>query len=258
MHPTPYPDINALLAELLADIQATLGKRLIGLYLYGSLVWGDFNEAVSDIDLLAATAFDLTGQDAARVRQMHDAFARRHPRWDGRIEVQYFSRLGLKTFRDQPRSMGNISPGEPFHLIQAGREWLLNWYFVLTYGVTLYGPPPDTLIDPISKDEFIQGVRDHAASWREHITATEHDAPYQSYAILTLCRALYTHRHGEQVSKDQAARWAAEQFPEWATLIQNALIWRSDPPHNQATYPETARFVHFMIDQIVGPDSHCQ
>ncbi len=253
MPPTSYPDINDLLADLLADIQAVLGDKLTGLYLYGSLVWGDFDHDISDIDLLAALESDLDEADAARLERMHADFAHRNPRWEGRIEVQYYARLGLKTFRDQPRRMGNISPGEPFHLIEAGREWLLNWYFVQDYGVTLYGPPPAALIDPISQDEFVQGVREHALTWREHIRVTEGDPPYQSYAVLTLCRALYTHRTGAQVSKDRAARWAAEQFPGWAEIIQNALTWRKDPAHNPSTYPETARFVHFMIDQIVGP-----
>jgi hypothetical protein len=32
-HPTPYPDVNAILSELLARIQASLGDHLIGMYL---------------------------------------------------------------------------------------------------------------------------------------------------------------------------------------------------------------------------------
>jgi hypothetical protein len=39
--------------------------------------------------------------------------------------------------------MINISPGEPIHRIQAGMDWLVNWYLVRTGGVTLLGPPPD-------------------------------------------------------------------------------------------------------------------
>jgi hypothetical protein len=39
-----------------------------------------------------------------------------------------------------------------------------------------------------------------------------------------MCRALYTLRYGVQVSKKQAALWAEKEFPEWATLIEHALM----------------------------------
>ncbi len=37
MSPTPYLEVNAVLNELLPDVQAILGDRFIGMYLYGSL-----------------------------------------------------------------------------------------------------------------------------------------------------------------------------------------------------------------------------
>ncbi|HLQ30214.1 MAG TPA: hypothetical protein VK140_13360, partial [Ktedonobacteraceae bacterium] len=46
---TPYADINKLLNLLLSRIQAILGEKLIGLYLFGSLVAGDFDYESSDI-----------------------------------------------------------------------------------------------------------------------------------------------------------------------------------------------------------------
>lgn len=252
MPDTPYADINELLAFLLSSLQNILSDKFIGLYLYGSLVWGDFDHDISDIDLLAATATAIDDQEFAALQHMHERVALQYPTWSGRIETQYFSEIGLKTFKTQATPMGNISPGEPFHIIQAGKEWLLNWYFVQTYGVTLFGPAPQTLIDPISKDEFLEAVRDHATFWREHVVHTRHQRPYQSYAILTLCRALYTTTFGQQVSKRQAARWAEQQYPLWAALIQQALVWRKDHTQldNESTYPETAKFVHFMIDEI--------
>ncbi len=252
MNPTPYTDINELLSQLLSGMQKILGNKLIGLYLYGSLVWGDFDYEISDIDLLAPVATDIDDNEYSALKQMHDDFALQHPKWNDRIEVQYLSVFALKTFKSQSSSMVNISPGEPIHFNTAGKEWLMNWYFVQDYGVTLLGPAPQTLIEPITKDEFLHAVRDHAEQWREHVIHTRNSPPYQAYAILTLCRVLYTSRNGEQVSKKHAALWVAEQLPEWSTLIQNALLWRKDPQNNKASFPETVKFVHFMIGQIVG------
>ncbi len=250
---TLFPDIDELLALLLSKLRNILEDNLVGLYLYGSLVWGDFDYDISDIDLLTATARPINDSEFNTLKQMHDDFALHYERWNGRIEVQYFSLHGLKTFKSQSTKMGNISPGEPFHIIEAGKAWLMNWYFVQDYGVTLFGPSPKTLIDPISKQEFIQAVRDHAKQWRGYVIQSRNNLPYQSYAILTLCRALYTAMNSEQVSKSRAALWAAKQFPEWSTLIENALIWRKDgkAAHAESAYPQTERFVHFMIDQII-------
>ena len=61
--------------------------------------------------------------------------------------------------------------------------------------------------------------------------------------------------HLKQVSKKQAALWAQTCFPQWASLIQMALVWRAawrdETVDHEATFPETVRFVHFVIDQIV-------
>lgn len=131
---------------------------------------------------------------------MHKDFVNRHKKWDDRIEVQYFSVSGLKTFKSKTSKMANISPGEPLHIINSGIDWLLNWYLVQEYGITLFGPTPD-FIDPISKEEFLNAVKDHAIKWKDYVVNTKYSRHYQSYAILTMCRALYTLRHGEQVSK---------------------------------------------------------
>jgi hypothetical protein len=37
MHPTPHPDINALLQELLENVRAILGSHFVGMYLEGSV-----------------------------------------------------------------------------------------------------------------------------------------------------------------------------------------------------------------------------
>ncbi|GAB4547443.1 MAG: hypothetical protein OHK0023_08830 [Anaerolineae bacterium] len=246
-----YPHIMTLLDELRTNIQAILKDKLVGFYLYGSLVWGDFDEAHSDLDLLAALTADLSDAEAFAIGEMHATFAQYHPEWHDRIEVQYLSLQGLKTFRTETHRMGNISPGEPFHMIEADRAWLMNWYFVQNYGVTLFGPPPQVILDPISPPEFIAAVREHVDMWREYILAAQEQPPYRSYAILTMCRALYTHQTGEQVSKKQAVAWAIQAFPQWVQLIQRAWAGRSHSTSVDLSYDEAAAFVAFARSQIL-------
>ena len=254
MQSTPYADIDELLSSLLRQMQRILGKKLVGLYLYGSLVTGDFDRESSDIDLLAATSTDIDGKEFERLQKFHDDFVNKYPNWNDRIEIAYLSVAALRTFKSQVSKIAVISPGEPFHIKEAGRDWLINWWVVRECGVALFGPSPTTLIEPISKEEFLEVVQDHAKQWGEWINQMR-NRPSQAYAILTLCRALYAYENGEQVSKKQAALWAQTCFPQWASLIQMALVWRAawrdEAVDHEATFPETVRFVHFVIDQIV-------
>jgi Aminoglycoside adenylyltransferase, C-terminal domain len=253
MHPTPYPHVNALLDELLAGMQGVLGDKLVGLYLFGSTVTAGYDDRVSDIDLLAATAADIDDKELEALRGMHHDFVERHPEWDDRIEVAYLSVTGLQTFKTQPSRLAIISPGEPLHAVEAGRDWLLNWYLVLEADVTLFGPPPSDVIAPVSQDEYVAEVRNHALSWGE-TWGFPRDRGGQSYAVLTMCRALYTHRTGNHTSKSHAAPWAQQEFPEWAGLIQEALAtraapgeYRSEPSPNVS---EAVRFVRAVQHEI--------
>ncbi len=250
---TPHVEINDLLDDLLAQIQISLEQKLVGVYLYGSLVWGDFDQGSSDIDLLVATAADIDDQEFSDLHQMQLDIVDKYPYWNGRIEIAYLSTDALQTFKSRPSKIAVISPGEPFHFKETDKGWLMNWYMVQEQGRTLFGPAPTTLIDPISKQEFIQTVKEHVAGWGEWIYDSR-ARPSQAYAIITMCRALYTCNHGVQVSKRKAAEWAAQELPEWSGLINNALLWRSAWRDTNvdavATFPETLRFVQFVIARI--------
>lgn len=252
---TQYPHINELLDTLLHRIQTILGDKLVGLYLYGSLVAGDFDMGISDIDLVSVTLSEIDENEFDQLDRMHQDFVSQNETWKDRLEIAYVSMAALKTYRQHASNIAVISPGEPFHVKEAGKDWLLNWYVVRENGVTLFGPPPETIIDPITKEVYTQAVKDQAREWREWMERGR-TRPSQAYVILTMCRALYAYRNGEQASKKQAALWAQKELPQWAPLIGNALAWREawqeeieDP---EATFPETRRFVHFIIDKITA------
>ena len=255
MQQTPFPDINRLLESLLSRMRQILEERLVGLYLYGSLTTGDFDPGSSDIDLLAVTSSGVSGAESDALHDMHLGFARENPGWEDRVEVAYLSAAALRTFRSVRSPIAVISPGEPFHVTEAGREWLMNWYVVRENGVALFGPPAEALIAPISREEFSACVRGYVAEWSYRIRDVP-DRKVQAYAILTMCRALHLHRTGETASKRQAALWAQEELPQWSGLIQSALAWREawreQEVDHAATRAETIRFVNFVRDEILA------
>lgn len=249
------PEIQLLLDELLVDLRVILDNQLIGLYLFGSLVWGDFDPEISDIDLMAVTETEIDAVHLAELIQMHAAFEARHPFWAGRIEVGYISSGTIRTYPAGARRIAVISPGEPLHIKEAGTDWYLNWYVIQEKGVAIFGPPPQSVIRPISKDAFCQAVKEQSIEWRDWVIHTKDSRPYQGYAILTMCRALYALETGDQSSKIQAARWAKQAYPRLADQIEKALRWRDEWRDRDVdpaiTYPETETFVRYVADLII-------
>ncbi len=249
------PAIDFLLVSIREAIVAVTGSSLVGLYLFGSLATGDFDPDVSDIDLIAVLADTPNEQLATRLGRMHEGLAHTNPEWDDRIEVIYISTRGLATCRTDPTTIAVISPGEPFHVVEAGRDWILNWYPARENGVRLIGPPIDSLIPPIPSAEYIEEVRRSLVGFTNRIAE---DAPpgWQAYAILTMCRGLYAIRSGERLSKREAAWRARQEFPQWADLIDRALAWRQrqrdpDTQNGAASVSATRAFVTEMAELAV-------
>jgi predicted nucleotidyltransferase len=59
---TSDTEIEALLGRLTDEIRRNSNDTLVGLYVYGSLVTGDFDKDRSDIDLLAVVDTDVEGE----------------------------------------------------------------------------------------------------------------------------------------------------------------------------------------------------
>ncbi len=249
---TQYDAVNKIIDTLLSGHKQIFGDKMSGFYLYGSLVWGDFDIHTSDIDTLVVTTSEITLEELEKLRAMHQKIVCENPLWRNRLEVHYAPLEGLKNFRTSSFQMGNISPGEPLHMINSGMDWIDEWYCVQEYAVTLYGMDIKKVMPPIEKYEFIQAVCGYAQSFRERIRTCRESCYSQAYAVLTLCRALYTLKTGEQVSKPAAARWAMDFMPKYNDVISSALLWRQERdaasrnPHE--TYILAERFVDDVLD----------
>ena len=235
-------------------IAATTGPALKGLYLCGSLATGDFDERISDIDLLAVLSSEVAPDLAIRLQDMHDGLAKDNPTWRGRIEVVYISALGLANFRAVPPRIHVISAGEPFHVISAGTDWTITWHPAHNRGIALVGPPATEVVPDTSFEEYATAVRNYMRGFRERIP-DDATPGSQAFAVLTICRGLYTCVHGEQVSKLRAAAWAQKAFPEWAGLIGEAITWREhewEVPQadGRATVPTVRRFIAEMAERV--------
>ena len=236
----PSPAADAVLQRLVPGVRAILGEQLVGLYLFGSLAVGDFDPANSDIDFVAVTEEAVTGETLARLQAFHaELFGSGLPLAD-QIEGAYISRAALRVYDPATARHPHIDRGEsnlavkPFHT-----DWVVQRYSLREHGVTLFGPPPKTLIDPITPAALAAAIVELLGFWWEPMLADDthlrHNG-YHAYAVATFCRMLYTVEHGGLLSKPAAGRWAMARLdPSFAPLIERALAYTLTPADIPAT-----------------------
>jgi predicted nucleotidyltransferase len=248
-------DVDQLLRELLDELTRVLAGALEAVYLHGSLVFGDFDPDVSDVDLLVVVASDVDDRQLAHLVELHHVFAREHPAWTDRVEAVYIASTALRSFRERESPLVVISPGEPLHRTWTTRGWVANWHLVREHGVALYGPEPDTIIPPTRHDDFEAAIRSYLPELPPRAEASG-DPRVRAYAVLTVCRALYSCRERRQISKTHAAHWAAKHYPEWSDAIQQALAWRTGAgEESDAARRRAIAFVRFGVERVARAPS---
>jgi hypothetical protein len=249
--PTPYPAINTVLTEWADGLKRLLGKKIVGLYLSGSLSYGDFVPDRSDIDLQAVVRNPLTEDELQSVEQLHRQIEGRCPQWAGRIECSY---VPLELMREltpplTPRPWWGF--GTLYAEAPAGNEWIINHYLLSRHGIALAGLDFNELIPPIEIQDVRQAsARDLFQEWVPKIDggAWLSNSHYQSYLVLNLCRMLNTVIHGEPGSKKVAGEWAKATYPQWKNLIEEAERWRYGDEMNRKA--EAVAFLRFAVEQV--------
>ena len=229
--PTPHPDVNEILDLLLTNIKPIMQDQFIGMYLFGSLANGDFDQH-SDIDILIVTDGTISDEIFSSLKNMHIELAEVDSPWAIQQEVSYIPQNALRRFDRSNYLHPHLDRGndEILHWMAHESDWVIQRYILHERGVIITGPDLKTLIDPIPRDELRQAVVEVLPLWTNPILADPDkiDARgYQSYCVLSLCRMLYTLQNRVILSKPAAAKWALATLDErWKPLIERAILGR--------------------------------
>lgn len=226
---TPYPEINTLLHELLAGARAALGQQFVGLYVHGSVASHDFNPQRSDIDFVVVTADDLPPEIVTALEHMHASLTTSGLQWAMILEGSYIPQAALRRYDPAHAQYPALRSDGTFAVDGHGVDWIIQRHILREKGLAIAGPPIKTLIEPVAPDAVRWASRETLREWWEpQLTESFRlrSSEYQAYAILTMCRALYTLEHGDVASKPTAARWAQTVLDaRWSALIDRALAW---------------------------------
>jgi len=215
------------------------------MYLSGSLALGDFSPDSSDIDFVVVTDADLLDDILPSLRAIHAHFNASGSLWATEVEATYILRDALRRYDSARARHPHIErgAGEVLDMDHLDTAWVLQYYILREHGVIVAGPAPRTLIDLINPREMRRAAAARMRAWWG--TMLDDPAPlhrtelgYQAYAVLAMCRMLYTLDTGGVVSKSVAAHWAQWTLGErWIGLIDRALAKR---PYTRSKWPGDA------------------
>ncbi|HEU5362972.1 MAG TPA: aminoglycoside adenylyltransferase domain-containing protein [Gaiellaceae bacterium] len=229
--PTAFPDLNGVLAELVAGVQRALPRNLRGVYLLGSFALGDADEH-SDVDFLVATERELSAGEQEELQSLHGRLFELPVAWARHLEGSYAPADALRRVDPDRRPFFFLDNGARELVWHAHCNTALTRWTLREHGVALAGAPAATVVEPVDPDELrtearrkLQETADWARDARGGLTRWE-----QPYMVLSCCRMRYTLAHGRLASKRAAATWALHALDErWHPLIRAALEDRADP-----------------------------
>ncbi len=219
---TPYADLDELLVELLGRWQRILGDDLVGAYVQGSFALGA-GDLQSDCDFLVVTRAPPDAVQEAGLRALHDEIPTREGHWCHDLEGSYapVEELADVSHLGRPwlfNNHGHRTLERDDHCNRAYTRWILR-----EHGIALVGPEPRTFMTEVPEQALraesaaaLPSLMDDLATWID-IDAI---AWGQRYAVITVCRVLYTLTTARVASKAGALEWAMRSLsPRWRPLL---------------------------------------
>ena len=229
-HPTPYPEVNGTLAELLSALHVALGDTMFGAYLVGSLALGDFDPGSSDLDLIVVTDGTLSAAQVGQLGDLHARFASRDSLWSQRLEVVYVP-CEVLSFTSSPTiRVPQVEVERGLFVEELDASWVFQRHTLREWGVVLYGPPPKTFVALSAQRDMNAAASQIAAEWLEDAAQDPTWLPWvrepdhYTFVLQTLCRLLYSVATGSVTSKPQAVEWARGHLePRWGELLDQTF-----------------------------------
>jgi predicted nucleotidyltransferase len=256
--PTPYPELNNVLRDLVNSAQEILSNNFVGAYLQGSFAVGDF-DLHSDVDFIIVMEAEPSDDQIHTLQIMHERVYNLDTRWAQHLEGSYFPKEVLRHPSQRGEKLWYLDNGS-HSLIKADHcNTIVVRWVVRENGITLAGPPSETLVDPIPVEMLRMEIMETITGWGQEII----DHPkrfnnrfYQTYIVLNFCRMLHDLHTGFPGSKLAGAGWAKTNLDSsWNGLIDRTWSGRPNPaisvrqPADPKDFESTLKFVQYVINK---------
>lgn len=228
IQPTPFAELNEVLARLLAEVNAILGDLIAGAYLQGSFALGDGDEQ-SDCDFLFVLHEEPDPRQLGRLVLLHDEIPTRPGHWTRHLEGSYAIAGELRDLSGLGAEWWYVDHGwrcvqRSTHCNSEVVRWTLR-----EKGITLSGPGPSTLVDPVPPEAIRARMREGLSTLVSDIRSwvSFEIAWTQRYLVATAARMLYSLETAQVTSKRRAMEWAIGRCGAgWEPLLRQVIADR--------------------------------
>ena len=221
-------EIHFAVEKTVNKIVEILSENAPSVYMYGSVVSGDFRLGWSDIDILVMTQCEITLEQAEKLVCLRQTLVDTDP-YNSYYRSFEGGMMTLDAFihNNTDRVVYWGTSGE-----KITDKYLLSsfsMYDLINNGILLYGSDVRTeFLDP-SYDELYSDVKKHYETIRNYAQKTGRSL-YSFGWMLDISRCIYTLRTGKTITKTKAAEWALKNnlCPD-PSVLEFVLRVRSEP-----------------------------
>ncbi len=219
------------------------------MYIGGSLTGDSFHCKTSDIDCYIVTSNVLSNDLFRQIETMHAQIYLSKLDFAKKIEASYIPQNDLLDFN--PNATRPYFNEGRYYRGQYGNNYLIELFLLREKGIALAGPDIKLLIKEISTQTLKSAIQKNLYEYWE-INVSDliryERSDYQVFAILTMCRSLYSLETGRITSKIEAAQWAMKQLDSNSkNLIELAITW--EPSQKINKLEETQNFVRYVLNK---------
>ncbi len=257
MTPTPYSDLNMLLAELCTHVKSILADNLVGIYLQGSFAVGDFDRD-SDVDFIVMVKDALATHTVKMLEQMHARLWQVDNPWAKHLEGSYFTKAVLADIGQVGTDVWFLDHGSRVIVQSNHCNTLVVRWVLYQYGIALVGPPIVSLLDPIDENDLRREIFQTVVEWGQEILAEQsryNNRFYQGFILLSYCRMWHDLHCGCISSKRTGTEWAKQRLDtSWHDLIDKSWLTRVNPattsrqPADSDDFRRTMEFMTLIMD----------
>ena len=246
--------VNRILDQIKTIFTETLGKKLTGIYLHGSIAFNCFSWENSDIDFLVVVNDELTHPEKTLIIKSLLELNRRAPQKG--IEMSIVSEKACRCFTYPTPYLLHFSSAhktaceeniDAFCRTMNGTDRDLAAHFTVTrsVGITLFGKLIPEVFAEVPKEHYLDSIKNDIQNAEAEI------AENPVYITLNLCRVLAYTKDGLILSKKQGGEWGLQNLPEvYRPLICSALQEYSDNRKSTYSSAELSSFASFMQNRI--------
>lgn len=244
-----------LLAIIKTKYSAILSDKLAGIYVHGSIAFGCFRWAISDIDFLIVVKEALTQfEKESLIKVLLELESAAPPNgFEMSVILEsvcspfvyptpyelHFSNAYLERFRTD-------LAGQCRRLNGTDKDLAAHITVMRAVGFPLIGKAIDEVFAEVPRENYIDSLMYDIANAADDIISSP------VYFTLNLCRVLAYLRDGIVLSKAQGGDWGEKHIPQYSTLITTAMMAYTNGIEFAAEEEELQNFAAYMLQEIHG------